>query len=60
MMLATVSQKARKFLKVLKVDALIVFSILKPNSYAKVLEHAQLAEELIVARHQRITHIHAQ
>lgn len=60
MMVVIESQKARKFLKGLRADIFNCIAILKPSSYVKVLKHAQVAEKLVAAQHQCITHICAQ
>lgn len=51
------SRKVRKFLKRLRVDIYDRIAMLRPSSYAEVLEHAQLVENLISARHQCIIRI---
>lgn len=59
-MVATKNWKAKKFLKGLITDIFDHIALMKPGTYAKALKHALLAESLISARHQRITHIRAQ
>lgn len=49
MIVATESWEAYKFSKGLKIDIFDWIDVWKPNSYVKVLEHAQLAKELIAA-----------
>lgn len=56
----TESRKARKFLKGIRADIFDGITILKLSSYTEALEYAQVAKDLISARHQCFTHIHAQ
>lgn len=52
------SCKARKFLKGLRANIYDQVTMVRPSSYAEVLEHAQLVEYLISARHQHIVRVH--
>lgn len=54
------SRKSRKFLKGLRAGISDQVAILRPSSYAEVLEHAQLVEDLISVKHQRIARVRTQ
>lgn len=60
LMIATKSRKAQKLLKALRVNIFYHNSLMKPSTYIEDLELTLLAEGLILARHQCMTHIHAQ
>lgn len=49
MLVATESQKARKFMRGLRADIYDRIAILKPNAYADAPKHAQMFEELVAA-----------
>lgn len=51
-LIANESKKANRFLKSLRADIYDRVAMFRPTTYAKVLENAQLAQELLVARYR--------